>query len=636
MNKLGKGKSNTISNSLIEKICDRLKDNKQVRRSLPEWGRVNIDRQLPFLCVYRLRSGAENSISDGLITGEASYLTATESKKQHKQLSLLVKSIAETLKESFGSFLIVEVWVSPDDNVDNEALNYNGEFKITRTKKSEILSSLDAFQKSLRTIKIRKKVAEVNIVSSSKISPPGLPELISSTELVKLGIHHIGIEVSPIYINEESNQVFPLIYRKLKRGFSKALKNTFFEFTLKNTPFRPPNFQSLGSRSMVQAVWTVDKQLAEVSNAFDFLLQVTPINNKEAWLAFNRNHFSRTPQFIYRPLPIDTSLAKRELFKIPIERIEDPALAQLFRERQLEIDRELTMLIDMGTPRFLYGSLQLFGKVDENLLKVAKELLEQLPPRSRGESLGNSIDAKMFAERAKLELNYFRKKLPDLNTKITVREDLMGLMVSKGNLLIGAKTKIPRARIEALIAHEVGTHVLTYLNGKSQPFQQLYIGLPGYDELQEGLAVLAEYLVGGLTNSRMRLLAARVVAAHSLIEGASFIEVFHQLNKEYKFKRQTAFDISTRTFRGGGLTKDALYLRGLVQLLEYIKNGGELKPLFIGKIASNYIPIIKELQLRKVLHPSPLFPRYFEDPKTSTRLEKIKNGISLINIIKGE
>ncbi len=61
-----------------------------------------------------------------------------------------------------------------------------------------------------------------------------------------------------------------------------------------------------------------------------------------------------------------------------------------------------------------------------------------------------------------------------------------------------------------------------------------------------------------------------------------------------------------RTFRGGGLTKDAVYLRGLVQLLEYFKNGGELEPLFIGKISADHIAIVKELQWRKVLHPAPL------------------------------
>ena len=84
-------------------------------------------------------------------------------------------------------------------------------------------------------------------------------------------------------------------------------------------------------------------------------------------------------------------------------------------------------------------------------------------------------------------------------------------MVSNGNLFIGKRVKIPESRAEALIQHEVGTHVLTYINGKNQPFQQLYCGLSGCDELQEGLAVLSEYLVGGLSPPRLRLLAGRVI-----------------------------------------------------------------------------------------------------------------------------
>jgi len=43
-----------------------------------------------------------------------------------------------------------------------------------------------------------------------------------------------------------------------------------------------------------------------------------------------------------------------------------------------------------------------------------------------------------------------------------------------------------------------------------------------FEALQEGLAVVAEYLVGGLNRSRMRLLAGRVRAVASLVAGADF------------------------------------------------------------------------------------------------------------------
>ena len=115
--------------------------------------------------------------------------------------------------------------------------------------------------------------------------------------------------------------------------------------------------------------------------------------------------------------------------------------------------------------------------------------------------------------------------------------------------------------------------------------------------------MLAEYLVGGLSRPRIRLLAGRVIAAHCLITGASFIETFRTLHDGFGFNQRIAFTTTIRIYRGGGLVKDAVYLRGLVKLLKYLERGGELEPLFVGKIATDHIPIIRELQYRHVLKP---------------------------------
>jgi len=63
----------------------------------------------------------------------------------------------------------------------------------------------------------------------------------------------------------------------------------------------------------------------------------------------------------------------------------------------------------------------------------------------------------------------------------------------------------------------------------------------GYDQLQEGLAVLAEYLVGGLTVNRLRLLAGRVIGVESMVNGASFIETFNLLANKYGFSNRIAY-----------------------------------------------------------------------------------------------
>ena len=114
-------------------------------------------------------------------------------------------------------------------------------------------------------------------------------------------------------------------------------------------------------------------------------------------------------------------------------------------------------------------------------------------------------------------------------------------------------------------------------------------GLPGYDALQEGIAVLSEYLVGGLTADRLRVLAARVVAVRAMVDGASFVELFRELTQNHGFSQRTAYTKSMRVFRGGGLLKDGVYLRGLMDVLKYLATGGDYDILFTGKIATNHV-----------------------------------------------
>ena len=88
-----------------------------------------------------------------------------------------------------------------------------------------------------------------------------------------------------------------------------------------------------------------------------------------------------------------------------------------------------------------------------------------------------------------------------------------------------------------------------------------------------------------------------------------------------------------RTFRGGGLTKDAVYLAGLTEVLDYLKGGGELEPLFLGKISTEHVPLIQELRLRGVLKPPVLLPRYLHMPGVAERLEQIRNGVTTLDLI---
>ena len=412
-----------------------------------------------------------------------------------------------------------------------------------------------------------------------------------------------------------------------------AFKKGAFEFSRTLTATKPQSYKSLGRRAMVKSVWEVDQKLAEISNSMDFLMHVTPVNMEQSWRKFKDNGFQRDPVFFYRPVSFDPSLLKRRLYEIPFDRIEDPALSSLFHDKLVELEMKFSMVRDRNTRNFFFGSMQLYGEISDELLKLATTILNLIPPRSREKRGKKIINAQSFAARAREEIDLFRNTSSHIQSGVQIRKDVAGLMVSHGNLLIGKGLRIPESRMEALIQHEVGTHVLTYINGINQPFQQLYCGLSGSDELQEGLAVLAEYLVGGLSPPRFRLLAGRVLAVHLLIEGSSFQNTFRELYLTYGFAQRTAYMITARIYRSGGFTKDSVYLRGLVELVKYLRNGGKLEPLLVGKFSLDHVSIINELRLRKVLQPALLLPRYLSHPPSSLLLEELKQGQRIFNLI---
>ena len=622
-----------IPEGVIASICKALSMGKRVRRTLPGNSYLHIDRQLPFLCVYRRPQNRDDPGTEQLVTGQAAFLVASGERRHQKGISRLVEQIAATMREAFGEFLIIELWAASHDQADVLERTQRPSFLITAPRRSPLSTTIAAFEVALQELKVNGLRPTVNVGLGQRLSPPGMATVIPAARARSIDTHGLGLVVGPVYQDPEDQKVFPLVLRSMRRLVTRACQRAAYDFIHNHTQHQPPHFHALGPRALVKLVWQVDSQLAAVSSAFDFLLVATPTNVQAAWSAFKRSGYQKAPVFKYRRLPFDPVELKRQLYRTPVEQIDDPTLEDLFLRQQLALDRKITLMVDRNTRNALYESLQIYGGVSDELLQTAIEILDLLPAHSREPTPAGTVDAATFAALANEELAYLRRTHPSMTSKVEVREDIIGLLVSRGNLLVGAESRVPQSRVRALLAHELGTHVVTYHNGRAQPFKQLYVGLPNYDELQEGLAVLAEYLVGGLSRPRMRLLAARVVAVRRMVDGASFVDVFHELHTTHEMPKRSAFNVTARIFRSGGLTKDAVYLRGLVDLLAYIGSGGRIEPLYVGKFAFEHLPIIEELQFRHVLGPAPLRPPYLDDREALERLDRLRQGMTLLELI---
>jgi uncharacterized protein (TIGR02421 family) len=582
------------------------------------------------LCIYREPPDRLDAGTRELVTTEASYLFASGEERFHTGLRRLCGRIAKSLQEHFGTFLILEIW---SEELDGKRAGQDAtdvpEFRVVASEPDVLSKVIETFRGSLAKVRLRGHPAEVDVVSGERVAPPGLPQLLHCED-EHAGCVTLGLAVRPVYRDTRTGQMYPLVLQRLRRQLAPALRKTFAAFTGTGRADAMPHYHTFGPTALVRAVQAVDEQLCDVGDAFDFIYQVTPTNSEAAWHRFSAGGYQRRPQFSYRPLPYDPNLLKRKLFEIPIERIEDTTIARLFSEKRTELDRQLTALSDVGSDNFLYGSIQLYGKPDRELVELAECLLEEQPgdATARGGDSGGMVRCREVVEAAREEIAAYRRRFSGFDAEVEVCDDIAsGIMVTRGRLLVAESIQIPRRRLAAILHHEIGTHLLTYFNGRAQPFGQLHVGLAGYEPLQEGLAVLSECLSGGLTSSRLHQLAARVLAVHALCEGADFLETFHLLHRDYGFAARSAFRTTLRVFRAGGLTKDQVYLQGIRDLLRYLERNHDLEPLLVGKLALEHVPFVQELRRRDVIRPPAVLPSLLESDAVREKLEQLRGAL---------
>jgi uncharacterized protein (TIGR02421 family) len=636
----------------------KLARDSQIRRNLPGPARLYVERKLPFLCVYRSPPGREDPGTGRLVTAMSAYLASFGDASQLGPLSLVAGAVGRSLAREGGDFLFMEIWSAPrPDRTGPIGFMSTGirfrapSFRVFVSDVTRAPKTIDVLVRSLRGIRLGpsddgegQRDVVVEVVEGKEPAPPGLPPILGRRGTSpprrdgkpdrrrKERMVVVGIEVSPIYRHPTKGVLFPETLRILRRALSLALQEAAYAFAHEHTTLRFPHPHALGRRNIGRTAYNVDRTLGDVADSYDFLLSITPVNADQAWTEFHRSRFEKKPRLLYRPLALDPQQLKRRLFRVPIERIEDTLIADIFREKQDELDREITMLRALGTEDFFYGSLRRYGGVDDPLLKLAETVLKRIPPKEeepakqeyveqRAATRTDYVDADEFRRLSIAEIRRYTRTDERFTADVEIRSDMVaGLMVSGGKLLVNQSLRTPRTRVKALLHHEIGTHLVTRYNGERQPFRQLRSGLAGYERLQEGLAVLSEYLAGGLSSSRARVLAGRVIAVRARIDGASFVETFRILHRRHGFRPKAAFLTTLRAFRGGGLTKDAVYLEGIRDVLAYLARGGEMEPLVVGKIDFHHLPMVEELRLREILDPPALIPRYMTEPAALERL----------------
>jgi len=177
----------------------------------------------------------------------------------------------------------------------------------------------------------------------------------------------------------------------------------------------------------------------------------------------------------------------------------------------------------------------------------------------------------------------------------------------KAQLLINKDAVFTEKEVHAFAYHELGIHMLTTINAKQHPLKVFSLGLTGNTHTQEGLALYSEYCSGSLTIERLRIIALRVIAVKYMLEHNDFVKTYHTLMNEFKLEKDIAFTLTTRVYRGGGFTKDYLYLKGFRDIISLSKSTS-IDNLLVGKAGLLDFEVTNELVERGMIsRPKPLF-----------------------------
>jgi uncharacterized protein (TIGR02421 family) len=604
---------------VLEDIKDCLAAGKAIRQDIGADGRLHVDRPLPFLCLH-LTSGSKKLAARDIAAAHASYLIASNI----SEAVPVLKAVGTEMQKRFGTFIVLDVGELEHDILlaDDSPFLPHYEVAVSSTSEPATQDAKRIFIKAICDADIRFRTPRIT-------RPDEAEDPVAKLTAAGLDFPCISVRFAPIYRQPESGADYPGLRETMIADLFDAGLRAFSAFSSQSDALKITSHRALGRKAFVDAVRRADRSIDEIAASFDLLLSVTPINARTAFADFREGNFQYAPHFLYRPLGVDVEEQKRKLYSVAFDHLEDPVLYHLYREKQQEIDLQLTMLAHLHLRQFTDFSRALYGSVEQPLLALAEDVLNRCPHPDADADIA-MVDCYEVTKKAREMVEAYRNENPDFKARVEIRDDLPpGLMVTGEKLLVSRHTVMERRRLEALLHHEIGVHLLTYFNGSAQGLRLFRSGLSGYEGVQEGLAVLAEHLAGGMTRERLRLIAARVVGCAAMLDGASFVETFRMMTQDHGFEEANAFNMVLRIFRGGGLSKGAIYLRGLGEIQTHLRKGGALDPFWMGKISAAHFPVMQELALRGLLHPPSIRPAFLLPAKANERLEKIRSGLSI-------
>ncbi|HEY5714453.1 MAG TPA: tyrosine/phenylalanine carboxypeptidase domain-containing protein [Candidatus Gracilibacteria bacterium] len=400
-----------------------------------------------------------------------------------------------------------------------------------------------------------------------------------------------GFTVGDITIGEKRLKI-PFTRKTIKEDYdmvisAKYLKDFYIDPNKKLEKEASEVFASVENKVLKN----LDEKLCELDAQIKILSQINPQNLQEQKELFFA-HKNYNPRFIYREFNIDTDYFRKELKRFP--KLNHP-LFPLYEKKIIELRDKIEMLAARDTNEFQDFSQKVYGKVSRHLYQQAVEFVQQKRRRMKPDT-SEELDLKKAMEVLQEFLDVHSLK----NWRMKILEDSVAdiQVTKKESILLKKGATFQKNRLQALLIHEIGTHVFRFENGKRQPLRIFERGTAGYLQTEEGLAVYNQNALG-LTLGDKAIKSALLVIAIYMGEKMGFADLFQYLRTTYRLDDEMTWSVCIKVKRGygdtnqkGTFTKDKVYFAGNLDVEKYLKKG-KIEDLYVGKIAIEDLPYME-------------------------------------------
>lgn len=345
---------------------------------------------------------------------------------------------------------------------------------------------------------------------------------------------------------------------------------------------------------MFEQYYDLDRKLFNIGKRIRPLFYLNPVNAESQKEAFLSGKIKK-PSFEYMQIDPDDDPKniEKELNSLTVP---EGMLKEIYENKIKEMKLLNSLVKYRGnSKKITQTSIALFGEPDEHVSDEALNILEKEHAEDVKTFVGSEeIVKEIRMALARNNINDWAVELIE-GTQVLVHSEMKRIFVGKATLR-------PEEFVKSVVVHDVSWHAMRASNGYNQRLKIFAQGFPDSFLSEEGGALFLESMAGTLSYGSLRTYAGRVVAVKCLLDGLGFLEVFNCL-RSFDFSEEESWVITLRVFRGGGITRDYIYLKGLLAMKKFVKKKEDLNIFFIGKIGLNDVPFVQALIDGKIILP---------------------------------